>query len=342
MDKVKVLVTGGLGYIGSHTVVELLKAGYEPVVIDNLSNADIAVLDAVEKIAGRRPAFQKVEMCDLGALENVFVAHPGISAVVHFAAFLQVNESVENPLKYYENNLLSTMNLLKCQSKFGVGGLIFSSSCTVYGNPEKLPVDEQAPIQPAVSPYGNTKKICENIIEDTAKSSSIKGISLRYFNPIGAHPTALIGEVQHGVPHHLVPFITETARGKRDFLKIFGSDYNTVDGSCVRDYIHVMDVARAHVNAVERYTGGEMETNYEVYNLGMGVGMSVIQMITAFEKSTGIKIPYKVADRRPGDVEAVYADTTLANTKLRWKTIFSIEDALKSAWEWEQAQINRK
>jgi len=281
-------------------------------------------------------------MCNLAELEGVFSEHNDIKAVIHFAAFLQVNESVENPLKYYENNLVSTINLLKCQAKHNVGGLIFSSSCTVYGNPDKLPVNEDAPIQAAVSPYGNTKKIGEDIIRDFARATGIKAISLRYFNPIGAHPTSLIGEVQHGTPHHLVPFITETARGKRQHLKVFGNDYNTVDGSCVRDYIHVMDVAKAHVNAVERFSDGRMEAGYELYNLGMGIGMSVIQMINAFERATGITIPYEVADRRAGDVEAVYADTALANQKLRWKTVFSIEDALKSAWAWEQAQMSRR
>ncbi|MEQ9374148.1 MAG: UDP-glucose 4-epimerase GalE [Imperialibacter sp.] len=338
----QILVTGGLGYIGSHTVVELINAGFEPIIIDNLSNSEVKVLDAIEKITGKRCLFHQVEMCNYNELESIFIKYPEMKAAIHFAAFLLVNESVDNPLKYYENNLLSTINLLKCQSKFGTKGIIFSSSCTVYGNPEVLPVAENAPIQEAVSPYGNTKKMCEDIIRDTTVASDVKAIALRYFNPIGAHPTSLIGEVQHGMPHHLVPFITETAHGKREFLRVFGDDYNTVDGSCVRDYIYVMDVAKAHVNAVQRFANGAMESSYEVYNLGMGVGMSVIQMIQAFERATGINIPYKIVDRRGGDVEAVYADTSLANKKLNWKTQFGIEEALKSAWDWEIAQAKLK
>ncbi len=335
----QILVTGGLGYIGSHTIVELINAGFEPIIIDNLSNSEQKVLGAIEKITGKKCAFHQVEMCNYGELEAIFLKYPGIMAAIHFAAVLLVNESVDNPLKYYENNLLSTINLLKCQAKHGAKGLIFSSSCTVYGNPEILPVGEDAPIQEAVSPYGNTKKMCEDIIRDSTKASDVKAIALRYFNPVGAHPSSVIGEVQHGMPHHLVPFITETAQGKREYLRVFGNDYNTIDGSCVRDYIHVMDVAKAHVNAVERFLKGSMESAYEVYNLGMGVGVSVLQMIEGFEKVTGIKIPYKVVDRRVGDVEAVYADTSLANKKLGWKTQFSIEEALKSAWDWELAQI---
>lgn len=338
MAKRHILVTGGLGYIGSHTVVELVEAGFEPIIIDNLSNSDASVLDAIGKITGRKCLFHKVEMCDEKALEAIFIKYPGLAATVHFAAFLQVNESVEQPLKYYENNLVSTINLLKCQQKFGVAGTIFSSSCTVYGNPDSLPVTEQAPVQPAVSPYGNTKKMCEEIIRDTTRASEIRAIALRYFNPIGAHTSSLIGEVQHGEPHHLVPYITETAQGKRKMLKVFGNDYNTVDGSCVRDYIHVMDVARAHVNAVERCLNQEMDSKYEVYNLGMGVGASVLQMIHAFQSATGISIPYEIVGRRAGDVEAVYADTTLANEKLKWRTKFSLEEALRSAWNWELAQ----
>lgn len=338
----QILVTGGLGYIGSHTVVELISAGFEPIVIDNLSNTDISVLASIEKITGKPCTFHQVEMCNYDELEAIFTRYPQMKAAIHFAAFLSVNESVDEPLKYYHNNLLSTINLLKCQAKFGGCGVIFSSSCTVYGNPGVLPVAEDAPIQEAVSPYGNTKKMCEDIIRDTTMATDVKAIALRYFNPVGAHPTSLIGEVQHGMPHHLVPFITETAHGKREHLRVFGNDYNTVDGSCVRDYIHVVDVAKAHVNAVQRFLGSEMEAAYEVYNLGMGVGVSVIEMIEAFERATGINIPYKVVDRRPGDVEAVFADTLLANKKLKWKTQFTIEEALKSAWDWELAQAKKE
>lgn len=334
----KILVTGGLGYIGSHTVVELINAGFEPIVVDNLSNSDVSVLHALKQITKKDVPFKKVEMCNYDELAAIFQEHPDIKAVIHFAAFLLVEESVEKPLKYYENNLVSTINLLKCLEKFGVRGLVFSSSCTVYGNPDSLPVKEDALVKDAVSPYGNTKKICEDIIRDHTRGGAVDAISLRYFNPIGAHPTALIGEVQRGVPHHLVPYITETAKGKREYLRVFGNDYNTEDGSCVRDYIHVMDIASAHVNAVERCLHGRMESPFEIYNIGMGKGVSVLAMIKAFEEATGISIRYQIAARRAGDVEAVYADTTAAGEKLRWHAKYSIQDALKSAWEWEKAQ----
>ncbi|MEQ9262353.1 MAG: UDP-glucose 4-epimerase GalE [Owenweeksia sp.] len=329
----KILVTGGLGYIGSHTVVELIQAGYEPLVIDNLSESDIEVKGRIEQIVGKEIAFEQVEMCHIEELEDLFTRHD-IDGVIHFAAFLLVNESVSDPLKYYHNNLLSTTNLLRTMLAHEVYAVVFSSSCTVYGNPDQLPVTENAPIQPAVSPYGNTKKIGEDILKDTAAASDLKVISLRYFNPIGAHESALIGEFQDGEPHHLVPYITETAFGVRKELKVFGDDYNTPDGSCVRDYIHVVDVARAHISAVQRLMDGKAES-FEVYNLGTGVGVSVLDMIKAFKKATGIEIPYSIAPRREGDVEAVYADTAKANKVLGWNTQKTLEDAMGDAWRWE-------
>lgn len=335
----KILVTGGLGYIGSHTVIELIKKGYEPLIIDNLSNSDISVLDRLEKICGRRPLFQQVEMRDKEQLQELFWNHNNdIAGVIHFAAALLVEESVEKPLHYYFNNLTSTINLLECMMEFEVKPIVFSSSCTVYGNPDKLPVTENAPIKPAVSPYGNTKKICEDILKDASLANDVKVISLRYFNPIGAHESTQIGEFQKGAPHHLVPYITETALGKRDKLRIFGKDWNTKDGTCVRDYIHVSDVASAHINALERAAESkENSDNFEVFNIGSGNGYSVLEMVQSFMKVTGKDVPYELVDRRPGDVEAVYADTTKANEVLGWKTKKSLDEMLKSAWDWEQA-----
>lgn len=334
----KILVTGGTGYIGSHTVVELIEAGYEVLIIDNLSNSSPDVLNRIEQITGKRPAFIKTEMCNYEELEQVFTANPDIDAVIHFAAILQVFESVTEPVKYFENNLYSQINLMKCMRKFGIKPLVFSSSCTVYGNPEKLPVTEATPIQKAVSPYGNTKQMGEEIIEFTAQAGRINAISLRYFNPVGAHKSSLIGEVQHGVPHHLIPYITETASGKREALNIFGSDYNTPDGTCVRDYIHVSDVARAHIKAVEKlFEVNDRQGWYDVFNIGTGEGYSVLNMVDAFAEATGIKIKYNLVPRRGGDVEAVYADTAKANNQLNWKTECTLTDMMRSAWEWEQS-----
>jgi UDP-glucose 4-epimerase len=335
----KILVTGGLGYIGSHTVVELAAKGYEPLIIDNLSNSDLKVLDALEEIIGRRPLFEQVEMCDEKAMQALFDRHPDIAAAIHFAAFLLVNESVSQPVKYYHNNLVSTLHLVQCMKQRGIKPLVFSSSCTVYGNPDSLPVSEDAPIKPAISPYGNTKKMGEDILRDASLADDIRTISLRYFNPIGAHASAKIGEVPHGEPHHLVPYITETARGKRPRLRVFGTDYPTPDGSCVRDYIHVCDIAKAHVVAIERLLNRGSEEAFEVFNLGTGIGYSVLEMIRAFESATGIGIPYETAPRREGDVVAVYADTTRANTVLGWKAEKSLEDMLRSAWEWEKTLL---
>lgn len=335
----KILVTGGLGYIGSHTVIELINKGYEPLIIDNLSNSDISVLDRLEKICGRRPLFQQIEMRDKEQLQELFWNHNNnIAGVIHFAAALLVEESVEKPLHYYFNNLTSTINLLECMNEFEVKPIVFSSSCTVYGNPDKLPVTEDAPIKPAISPYGNTKKICEDILKDASLANDIKVVSLRYFNPIGAHESTQIGEFQKGAPHHLVPYITETALGKREKLRIFGKDWNTKDGTCVRDYIHVSDVASAHINALERAMDSKKESdNFEVFNIGSGNGYSVLEMVQSFMKVTGKEVPYELVDRRPGDVEAVYADTTKANEVLGWKTQKSLDEMLKSAWDWEQA-----
>ncbi|MEI6696323.1 MAG: UDP-glucose 4-epimerase GalE [Bacteroidota bacterium] len=333
----KILVTGGIGYIGSHTVVELMKQGHTPIIIDNLVNSDIEVLNRIEKITAKRPVFEKVEMCNFDEMHRFFTKYPDIEAVIHFAGILLVDESVKEPLMYYHNNLASTVNLLKCMKEFKIDNIVFSSSCTVYGEPDALPVDEYAPIKPAMSPYGNTKKICEDILVDTCKSTDLRCIALRYFNPIGAHETALIGEFQDGPPHHLVPYITETAFGKREKLRVFGNDYNTPDGTCLRDYIHVVDVAIAHISAIERLHNKMSDKDFEVFNLGVGVGISVLDMIKAFETSTGIAINYEIVPRRPGDVEAVYADTRLANKELNWKAERPLEEMMRSAWEWEKA-----
>jgi UDP-glucose 4-epimerase len=332
----EILVTGGLGYIGSHTVVELINEGYEPIIIDNLSNADISMLERIEKITGKKPTFYQIEMCDKPSLQQVFDKHPNLTGVIHFAAVLFVDESVSNPLKYYHNNLSSTIHLLECMADKGINNIVFSSSCTVYGNPDSLPVNENAPIKPAQSPYGNTKKMCEEILQDTSKAHPLKVISLRYFNPIGAHKSGLIGEIPHGVPTHLVPYITETASGKRKELRIFGHDYQTPDGTCVRDYIHVVDIALAHIKAMERMIENKSSDSFEIFNIGSGSGYSVLEMVKSFEKATGIAINYSLVDRRPGDVEAVYADTSKALKGLNWKAEISLEEMLRSAWEWQK------
>ncbi|MGJ3234737.1 UDP-glucose 4-epimerase GalE [Marivirga sp.] len=338
----KVLVTGGLGYIGSHTVIELMNQGYEPLIIDNLSNSDISVLERLERICGKRPEFQQVEMRDKEQLQEVFWSNNNqIIGVIHFAAVLLVGESVEKPLHYYYNNITSTINLLECMNEFDVKPIVFSSSCTVYGNPDQLPVNENAPIKPAISPYGNTKKVCEDILKDASITHPIKVVSLRYFNPIGAHKSSLIGEFQSGPPHHLVPYITETASGKREKLNIFGGDWNTSDGTCVRDYIHVSDVAEAHINAME-YAIKQTDNSFNVFNIGTGNGYSVLEMVKSFEKTTAVKVPYEIVDRRPGDVEAVYADTSKANNELGFRTKRGLDEMLKSAWDWEQALAKDK
>lgn len=336
-----ILVTGGTGYIGSHTVVELINHGYNVVVVDNLSNSSIHVLDGIEKITGRKPAFEQFDLCDKPLLDDFFKKYPSIKAIIHFAASKAVGESVEKPLLYYHNNLVSLLNLLKNMIAFGVPDLVFSSSCTVYGQPEKLPVTESSPIQPALAPYGNTKQIAEEIIRDTiAAEKSLHAIALRYFNPIGAHPSGFIGELPIGVPNNLIPFITQTAAGIRKQISVFGDDYNTPDGSAIRDYINVVDLAQAHVVAISRLLSGKQKSVFEIFNLGTGKGYSVLEIIRTFEKVTGVKLNYKITGRRPGDIEKVWADTTLANQELGWKAQKNLAETLASAWKWEQYYRN--
>lgn len=334
----KILVTGGTGYIGSHTVVELIEAGNEPIIVDNLSNSNINVLDGIKGITGKTVPFYQVDVTDIDALKKVFSENKGINGIIHFAASKAVGESVKEPLKYYGNNLVGLMNILKCMKEFGVGSLVFSSSCTVYGQPDVLPVTENAPIKPALSPYGNTKQICEEIIRDTAASdSNIHAILLRYFNPIGAHPTALIGELPLGVPQNLIPYVTQTAAGIRECLTIFGDDYDTPDGSCIRDYINVTDLAKAHVVAVSRMENGKQKQSVEVFNIGTGKGTSVFEIVNSFEKVTGVKLNYKVGPRREGDIEKVWADASFANNELGWKAEKSLDETIASAWNWQKS-----
>ena len=333
----KILVTGGTGYIGSHTVVELQESGYEVIVVDNLSNSSIDVLDNIEKISGIKPVFEQFDLADAVKMDDFFSRNSDIDAIIHFAASKAVGESVQKPLLYYRNNLVSLMNLLDCQLKYNVPNIVFSSSCTVYGQPDVLPVTEETPRKDAESPYGNTKRVNEDILNDTiAANPVLKGIALRYFNPIGAHPSALIGELPLGVPQNLVPFITQTAAGLRDELKVFGDDYDTLDGSAVRDYINVVDLAKAHVVAIERLLGSKNKKNYEIFNLGTGNGASVLEIVNGFEKATGVKLNYKIVDRRAGDIEKIWADTTFANQELGWKAEKGLEETLLSAWNWEK------
>ncbi|MBN2349466.1 MAG: UDP-glucose 4-epimerase GalE [Bacteroidales bacterium] len=332
-----ILVTGGTGYIGSHTVVELIENGYDVVIVDNLSNSRIEVLDWIEQITGVRPKFENFNLCDTSLVENFCRKYPKLEAIIHFAALKAVGESVEIPIEYYFNNITSLLNLLSAMRDFNIPNIVFSSSCTVYGEPDKLPVTEDAQVKKATSPYGNTKQISEEILEDTLKAySKLKAISLRYFNPIGAHKSALIGELPLGVPLNLVPFVTQTAGGIRQELKVFGDDYNTPDGSGIRDYINVVDLAKAHVVAIERLIQHKNLTNYEVFNLGTGKGTSVLEIIKTFEKVTGISVNYKIVTRRAGDIEKVWADTKKANEVLGWKASLSLEDTLLSAWNWEK------
>jgi len=335
--KKKIVVTGGTGYIGSHTAVELMNEGYEVILIDNLYNSEADVADRIGDITGKKPRLEIFDLCRRKKVNSFFHENKNISAIIHFAAYKAVGESVNKPLEYYRNNLVSLMNLLDAMKEFNIPAMVFSSSCTVYGQPEKLPVNEEAPIQPAVSPYGNTKQIGEEIIRDTiAACKGLKAISLRYFNPIGAHPSGLIGELPRGVPENLVPFITQTAMGLRDELKVFGNDYNTPDGSCIRDYLHVVDLAKAHVIAVKRLIEGKNKKNYEVFNLGTGKGVSVLEAIKSFERVTGTKLNYRITGRRAGDIEKIWADAAYANKELGWKTVNTLDDSMKSAWEWEK------
>lgn len=333
----KILVTGGLGYIGSHTVVALQEKGFEVVIIDNLSNSSIDVLGGITKITKTSPEFEKLDLREKQEVNKFFEKYADIEGVIHFAASKAVGESVENPLLYYENNVNTLVYVLQELKEKEKAKFIFSSSCTVYGQADKLPITEDAPVKRAESPYGNTKQIGEEIIADTCKVvPQLRAISLRYFNPIGAHPSANIGELPIGTPQNLVPFITQTAAGKREKLSVWGNDYPTPDGTCIRDYIHVMDLARAHVVALERLLEGEQMENYEVFNLGTGKGNSVLEAIKAFEKVSGQNLPYEFADRREGDIVSAYADTTRANEVLKWKAEYDIEDAMASAWKWQQ------
>lgn len=334
--KGKILVTGGTGYIGSHTVVELQAAGYEVVIIDNLSNSNKDVLKGIEKISGKQPVFVEADCTDMSALKKLFDENPGIDGIINFAASKAVGESVDKPLLYYRNNLVTLINLLELMPKYGVKGFVFSSSCTVYGEPDKNPVDETAPIKKAESPYGNTKQISEEIITDFITSGApIKSIMLRYFNPVGAHPSAEIGELPNGVPQNLIPYLTQTAMGIRKELSVFGDDYNTPDGSCIRDFINVVDLAKAHVTALERMLEDKSDKRLEIFNLGTGVGLSVLELISAFERATGVKVPHKIVGRRKGDIEKVWANPDRANNVLGWKATTTIEDTMRSAWNWQ-------
>ena len=348
----RVLVSGGAGYIGSHVTVELIAAGYDVIVADNMSNCDMTCFEGVKKITGRNDIpFEQIDCCDAAAVDRLFTDHQ-IDAVIHFAAYKAVGESVAEPIMYYRNNLVSFLNILESAKNHGGCNVLFSSSATVYGETEDLPVTEQTPRLPATSPYGNTKQICEDILRDVVKATAgydcseaaagtacrgpVRGIALRYFNPIGAHPSALIGELPRGVPNNLVPFITQTAIGKRECLSIFGNDYPTEDGTCLRDYIDIVDLAKAHVAAVSRMIDGKMKEGYEIFNIGTGRPVSVYELVTAFEKVNGVKLNYKFAPRRPGDVTAIWADTSLANDELGWRATRSVEDTLASAWAWEK------
>lgn len=334
--KQKILVTGGTGYIGSHTTVELQKAGYEVVIIDNLSNSNRDVLNGIEAITGIRPVFVEGDCTDIATLRKLFKENPGIKGIINFAASKAVGESVHKPILYYRNNLGTLLNLLECMPEFGVEGIVFSSSCTVYGEPDVNPIDETAPIKPATSPYGNTKQISEEIIADVIRSGApIKSILLRYFNPIGAHPSAEIGELPVGVPQNLVPYLTQAAAGIRQELTVFGDDYNTPDGSCIRDYIDVVDLAKAHVIAMKRMLDNKDTDAIEIFNLGTGRGLSVLELINSFERATGVKVPYHIGARREGDIEKIWAEPTKANTVLGWKAEVPIDETMRNAWRWQ-------
>lgn len=333
----KILVTGGTGYIGSHTVVELQKTGFDVVIIDDLSNSSIEVLDNIEKISGIKPEFEQFNLQDKEKTKAFFQKY-SIDAIIHFAASKAVGESVQEPLMYYQNNLVSLINLLEAMREYNVPNMVFSSSCTVYGQPDVLPVTEATPRKEAESPYGNTKSICEDILRDSAKAygNELQTIALRYFNPIGAHESALIGELPSGIPNNLVPYITQTAAGLRDELSVFGDDYDTIDGSCIRDFINVVDLAVAHVYAINRLLDKKNETNYEFFNIGTGNGATVLELVNTFIDVTGVDLKYKIVGRRAGDVEKIYADTTKANEVLGWKAEKPLGETLLSAWNWEK------
>ncbi len=332
----KVLVTGGTGYIGSHTAVELQQAGHEVVIVDNLVNSERGVVDNIGKITGSRPLFEETDLTNPRACEALFEKYPDICAVIHFAALKAVGDSVKRPLEYYRNNLESLINLLASMKQRAIGKFVFSSSCTVYGQPDKLPVKEESPRKDAESPYGNTKRIAEDILLDEVRAGDLRCIALRYFNPIGAHPSALIGELPLGVPDNLVPYITQTAIGKREKLMVFGDDYNTPDGTAIRDYIHVTDLAQAHVVALDRLLEEKQKEPWEVFNLGTGKGYTVLEVVRSFEKVSGMKLPYEITGRRPGDIEKVWADTAFANRELGWKAEKGLDEMMLSAWLWEK------
>ena len=334
----KILVTGGTGFIGSHTTVELQQKGYQVVIVDNLSNSSAEVLDNIAKITGVKPVFGKVDVADKQQLFDFLKQNPGIESVIHFAASKAVGESVQVPLKYYRNNINGLINILEAMKEFKIKNLVFSSSCTVYGQPEKLPVTEQSPIQPALSPYGNTKQINEEIIRDFVKvNPDVHAIALRYFNPVGAHPSSLIGELPLGVPANLVPFITQTAAGIRECLSVFGNDYDTPDGTPIRDYIDIIDLANAHIAAINRMEEDKQKNNLEFFNIGTGNGLSVLQLIKAFEEATGVKLNYKIVGRREGDIEKVWADTSFANKELGWKAVVPLKETMLNAWNWQKS-----
>jgi len=333
----KILVTGGTGFIGSHTVVELQNKGFEVVIIDNLSNSDASVIDSIEKITGKKPTLEIFDLAEREKTLNFFNENKNLAGVIHFAASKAVGESVEKPLLYYRNNLDSLINVMEGMLENKIENFVFSSSCTVYGQPDNLPVPETAPIKKAESPYGNTKQIAEEIIFDTVKATNLKAIALRYFNPIGAHESSLIGELPIGVPNNLVPFITQTAIGLRQQLSVFGNDYNTPDGTAIRDYIHVVDLAKAHVIAVDRMIQKNMKKAFEIFNLGTGKGYSVLETIKAFEKVSGVKLNYKIVGRREGDIEKVWADPSFSNEELGWKAEKELDEMMLSAWKWEKA-----
>lgn len=335
--KTKILVTGGAGFIGSHTTVELINEGFDVISVDNLSNSTVDAINGIQQITGAQPTFRKIDCNSKADMLHLFQEFPDIQGIIHFAAYKAVGESVQQPLKYYKNNINSLLNLLEIMPQFEVKGIVFSSSCTVYGQPDILPVTENAPIKPAESPYGNTKQICEEIIKDNAKADArFQSILLRYFNSIGAHPTAIIGELPIGTPQNLVPLLTQTAAGLRPHLNVYGNDYHTPDGSCIRDYINVVDLAQAHVTAVNRLLNNKQTDNVEVFNLGTGNGVSVLELINTFQHVTGVNVPHKIVGRREGDIEKVWADPTHANNVLGWKATTSLENTLLSAWNWQK------
>lgn len=337
MEKRHVLVTGGAGFIGTHTTVELIEAGYNVVVVDNLSNSDMSGIEGVRQITGVNVPLIVVDCCDSEKLKREVFEQYTFDAVIHFAAFKAVGESVAEPMKYYRNNLLSFMNVLGLMREYGCNNIVFSSSATVYGNADTLPVTETTERKPAICSYGNTKQICEDILRDSASAyNNLNGIALRYFNPIGAHPSALIGELPRGVPQNLVPYITQTAAGIRECLTVYGDDYDTPDGTCLRDYIDIVDLAKAHVAAIGRMVDGRSKSRYEIFNIGTGRPVSVLELVKTFERVNNLKLNYKIGERRSGDVPAVWADTSLANSELGWKAERSLDDTLKSAWEWEK------